>query len=364
MLYKRLFIILVFLAACGQAARKPGQPIKPGFNLFSKQQDIQLGEANAKQVLQQYQPVQNAFIQDYIRRIGNRLASADYAKSSGFQFNFTVLHMGDVNAFALPGGPMFIFTGLIKACENEAQLAGVMGHEMAHVILRHGTHQATKANMIQLPALLAGAVIGNESMAGRLANLGLGLGANSFILKFSRTAETEADAMGAQLIAEAGYNPMEMARFFQKLGQGPQPPQFFSDHPNPGNRERDIQAELQAFPRRAYDFQAGDFARLKSEVNALPPPPKPQPSGAQAGTPAPSGAWREFSGQTFTLIPAIGKSSAIPALPPPPLLRACTIAVVVASGICRRCEDVQRTPFLHHRVAGKLPPADGPAYNR
>jgi len=300
---KRSYLtILCFLAVVSaHAARKPGQPIKPGFNLFSKQQDIQLGEANAKQVLQQYQPVQNEFIQEYVRRIGNRLAASDYAKSSGFQFNFTVLHVGDVNAFALPGGPMFVFTGLLKACENEAQLAGVMGHEMSHVILRHGTHEATKANMIQLPALLAGAVIGNESMAGKLANMGLGLGANSFILKFSRTAESEADAMGSQLMAEAGYNPVEMARFFQKLGEGPQPPQFFSDHPSPGNREKAIQAEVQAFPRRAYDFQAGDFARLKSEVNALPPPPKPQAPQAQSGSTAPSGTWQEFRGQMFTV---------------------------------------------------------------
>src|SRR4051812_5279295 len=89
--------ILAFLAATfAPAARKPGQPVKPGFNLFSKQQDIQLGEANAKQVLQQYQPVQNQFIQEYVRRIGNRLAASDYAKSSGFQFSFTVLHVGEI----------------------------------------------------------------------------------------------------------------------------------------------------------------------------------------------------------------------------------------------------------------------------
>jgi len=301
MSWKRFSLAVVLLAVTSaHAARKPGQPIKPGFNLFSKQQDIQIGESNAKQVLQQYQVLQNQFVQDYVRRIGNRLASSDYAKSSGFQFNFTVLHVGEVNAFALPGGPMFIFTGLLKACDNEAQLAGVMGHEMSHVILRHGTHEATKANMIQLPALLGGAAIGSESVAGKLANLGLGLGANSFILKFSRAAESEADAMGSQLMAEAGYNPIEMARFFQKLGEGPQPPQFFSDHPSPGNREKAIQAEVQAFPRRSYDFQAGDFSRLKSEVNALPPPPKPQ-TPAQAGSPAPSGEWKDFRGQTFAV---------------------------------------------------------------
>src|ERR1043166_6057637 len=299
---RRFVLFAAMLLAPGStwAARKPGDPLKPGFNLFSRQDDVKVGQENAKQVLQQYDVVKNQAVQDYVQRLGQKLAAMPEARQSGFDFTFTVLNVDEINAFALPGGPMFIYTGLLKACENEAQLAGVMGHEMSHVILRHGTHEATKANMIQLPALLAGAVIGTESQMGRLANMGLGLGANSFILKFSRAAESEADAMGAQLMAEAGYNPIEMPRFSQKLGEGPQPPQFFSDPPSPGNRKKAIQAEIQAFPRRAYDFQAGDFARLKSEVNALPPPPKPQ-TPAQAGSPAPSGEWKDFRGQTFAV---------------------------------------------------------------
>src|SRR5262245_11007392 len=212
--------LLLLLACAAFAARKPGEPLKPGFNVFSKQQDIQLGEANAKEVLQQYPVVQDQFLQEYVRRIGNRLAGSDYAKSSGFKFHFTVLHVGEVNAFALPGGPMFIFTGLLKNCDNEAQLAGVMGHEMAHVILRHGTNQASQANLLQIPALLAGAAIGNASTLGCLGRLGLGLGANSFLLEFSRGAGTEADAMGSMIMAEAGYEANEMGRFFQKLAEG------------------------------------------------------------------------------------------------------------------------------------------------
>src|SRR5215471_5938346 len=138
------------LTVSAYAARQPGQPLKPGFNLFSKNQDVQLGETNAKQVLAQYQVVDNPFLQDYVRRVGNRLADGPEAKQSGFQFHFTVLNVPEVNAFALPGGHMFIYTGLLKAGDNEAQLAGVMGHEMSHVILRHGTHEASKANLIEL----------------------------------------------------------------------------------------------------------------------------------------------------------------------------------------------------------------------
>ncbi len=287
----------------GFAARQPGDPLRPGFNLFSKQQDMELGQANAKQVLEKYPVVKDQFLQDYVRRIGDRLAQAPEARQSGFKFTFTVLNVPEINAFALPGGPMFIYTGLLKACDNEAQLAGVMGHEMSHVILRHGTHEASKANLIQLPLLLAGSVIGSDTMMGRLANMGLGLGANSFLLKFSRDAETEADALGSHLMAEAGYNPVEMARFFEKLSQGPQPPQILSDHPNPGNREAAIKAEMRTLPQRTYGYQTGEFAQMKAELAKVPPPPK-----AAAGTgngvalpPAPSGRWKDFRGQSFSV---------------------------------------------------------------
>src|SRR6266545_1163719 len=241
-----LALAAMSLTAC--AARE----FKPGFNMFSKQQDVQLGREASQQVLQQYQVVQNQFLQNYLKRIGERLASTPEAQQSGFPFTFTLLNDKSVNAFALPGGPMFVFTGLLNAVDNEGQLAGVMAHEMSHVILRHGTNQASKANLIQLPAMLAGAVIGNGSMLGQLAQLGIGLGANSVLLKFSRGAESEADLLGSHMMAEGGYNPIEMARFFEKLGAegGARGPQFFSDHPNPGNREKAIENEIRSLPQR------------------------------------------------------------------------------------------------------------------
>ena len=102
-----------------------------------------------------------------------------------YPYSFKVVNDQSINAFALPGGPTFVNTGLIAAADNEAQLAGVMAHEISHVALRHGTNQASKANLIQLPAMLAGAVVGNGSMLGQLAQLGIGLGANSVLLKYS-----------------------------------------------------------------------------------------------------------------------------------------------------------------------------------
>jgi Zn-dependent protease with chaperone function len=306
MLRKRVSCLLatgLFLAAASEA-RQPGEPLKPGFNLFSKQQDVQLGQDAAKQVRQQYQPVQNQFLQDYLRRVGDRLAATPEAKQSGFSFTFSLLNVGEINAFALPGGPMFVYTGLMKVSDNEAQLAGVMAHEMSHVILRHGTHQASKANLIQLPAMLAGAVAGG-SLLGQLTQLGIGLGANSVLLKFSRDAESQADALGSHLMSEAGYNPIEMARFFEKLQGTARGPQFLSDHPNPGNREHAIEAEIRALPQRAYGFETGDFQKVKAEIAALPAPPARKGnigSGAAAtDLPAPGEGWRQLRARSFSV---------------------------------------------------------------
>jgi predicted Zn-dependent protease len=262
---KFAIVTLLMAASVASAARNPGEPFRPGMNLFSKEQDVQLGREAAQEVRQKYREVQSPFLKDYVRRIGERLASTPAARESGFPFSFAVLEDKSVNAFALPGGPMFILSGLIRNVDNEAQLAAVMSHEMAHVVLRHGTHEASKANLIKLPLLLAGEALGNQSLLTTLANLG----ASGLILKYSRDAESEADALGAHIMASAGYDPLEMARFFNKLnsagGRSPGWTQFLSDHPNPGNREHAIQAEAQTISGR-YGYETGDFRRAKAEV--------------------------------------------------------------------------------------------------
>src|SRR5258706_1714563 len=226
--------------------RRPGLEGKPGFNLFSKQHDIQLGLQTAAQVSKQYQVVPNQELQDCLRRVGERLAAQKEPRESGLQFTYTLVNDKTVNAFALPGGPTFVHTGLILAADNEAQVAGVLAHEMSHVILRHGTNQASKANLMQIPALLAGAATGSN-LLDQLANLG----AVGMLLKFSRNDESQADALGTKIMNEAGYNPIEMAHFLEKLQAegGSRAPQFLSDHPNPGNRVQAVQAEIRALPQ-------------------------------------------------------------------------------------------------------------------
>lgn len=263
--------ILVFLAAAAAFAREPGEPFRQGFNLFSKDQDIQLGREAAQQVREKYKEVRSPFLQDYVRKVGDRLAGTPECRSAGFPFTFTVLEDKSVNAFALPGGPMFILSGLVQTVDNEAQLAAVMSHEMAHVVLRHGTHEASKANLWSIPALLVGAAAGKNSLLTKLATAGV----NLKLLSYSRDAESDADALGAHIMASAGYDPQEMARFFSKLqeqgGQGnSRLSQWLSDHPNPGNRERAIMAEARTIDARRYGFETGDFRRAKSEVGSLP----------------------------------------------------------------------------------------------
>ena len=276
---KFAFIVFVLLATSA-LAQGPTQ-IKPGFNFFSKQQDMQLGQEAAAQVRKQLTVIKDPTLTAYVNAVGKRLMASQEAKASGFPFTFEVVADPSINAFALPGGPMFINTGLLRAVDNEAELAGVMGHEMSHVILRHATNQASKANLIELPAALAGELAGNGSMIGQLAQLGIGFGANSVLLKFSRTAESQADLMGSHLMAEAGYDPMEMAKFFEKLSAngGSSASQFLSDHPNPGNREKAIEQEAARLPEQTYGYQTGKFQQMKKALaNIHEPPPKPQPA--------------------------------------------------------------------------------------
>ena len=268
-----LFLLTTLLLAQGPTR------LRPGFNLFSKDQDVQLGKESATEVRKQMTVINDPVLTSYVNRVGKRLANSQEARDSGYPFTFEVVADPSINAFALPGGPMFINTGLLKAVDNEAQLAGVMGHEMSHVILRHGTNQASKAQLIQLPAVLASQTAGG-SMIGKLAQAGIGLGANSVLLKFSRGAESQADLMGSHLMADAGYDPVQMAKFFEKLNAegGARGPQFLSDHPNPDNRGQAIQREVGRLPKKNYTYQTGDFQKMKQIAAQIKePPPKPAP---------------------------------------------------------------------------------------
>ena len=326
--YYALLVAVVLTLSC--ASRTPGDPLRPGFNQFSKEQDIEIGREYSAEVKKQVDIVDNPRLQNYVKEIGQRLAQQPEADD--YPYEFTLINERSINAFALPGGPIFVHSGLLDAADNEAQLAGVLAHEVSHIALRHGTSQASKSQMIQLPAVLAGAVLGDGGALAQIGQIGVGLGLEALITKYSRTAEKEADALGARIMSRAGYNPLEMARFFEKLAAegGARPPAFLSTHPDPGNRTQLVQAEMATFPAGQYGYETGDFNRAKTLVAQLPPPnPPAQPqavvaAAAPQSTPQPPSAgferlntssysverpqsWQAYSGQgSVTIAPENG----------------------------------------------------------
>jgi len=294
-----LTLMPVLLISC--AGRRPGDPIRPGFNTFSKEQDIQLGQEAAAQIRKQVQVVSDQDLQSYVKTVGQRLASQPAAQD--YPYEFTLIHDESINAFALPGGPIFVHTGLLRAADNEAQMAGVLAHEISHVALRHATNQASKANLIQLPAILAGVAIGQESMAAQLGQMGLGLGLNAVMLKYSRDAESQADALGTRILHDAGYNPIGMADFFEKLAAegGQRAPQFLSSHPDPGNRTQAVLAEIKTLPQRQYTAGTGRFDNMKQELARL-PRREPQQARMQPASSAIPRGFEPLNGRDFAMV--------------------------------------------------------------
>jgi hypothetical protein len=272
---KRISILafVIFSLALTPFAQEKLRELKPGFNLFSKDQDVQLGKEAAAQVQQELPIIKNRRLEDYVRKMASRLWSLPEADE--YPYTIQIVHEPSINAFALPGGPMFVHTGLIEAADNESQLAGVLAHEISHVALRHGTNQASKANLFQLPLMLAGGAIG-DSMLGQLAKVGIGIGANSVLLKYSRNAERDADLLGTRMMAKAGFDPIQMASFFLKLEEegGSRGPEFFSSHPNPGNRMKSVQNEIALLPPFQTRSNNSEFNRIKRVVSGLPAPAK------------------------------------------------------------------------------------------
>ncbi|MEZ5366138.1 MAG: M48 family metallopeptidase [Bryobacterales bacterium] len=204
------FTLAVLMAGAGAQAATKRKEIKPGFNLFSKDQDIQLGQEAAAEIEKEVEVVKDKQLTDYVSALGNKLAKN--SQDPSYPFTFKVVADDSINAFALPGGPIYVNTGTIAQADNEAQLAGVIAHEIGHVVLRHSTNQASKASLFQLPAVLAGGALGKAGgLLGALGQVGLSLGLNSALLKYSRNAEHDADIVGARDMAETGYSPVEMA---------------------------------------------------------------------------------------------------------------------------------------------------------
>jgi hypothetical protein len=249
-----LAALLVAQLACGgllsnrggttSGSARPAPHFEPGFNLFTPEQDVEVGRRSAEQIASQVPLMNDAQIVNYVRALGAKLVAK--APGEKFPYQFNVVGTRDINAFALPGGFVFVNAGAIMAAKDEGELAGVMAHEITHVALRHGTNQASKAYIAQKGLGMLGRVFGRDSNVGQIVGAVGGTGANMLFLRFGRTAETQADLEGARIMADAGYDPRDMANFFKTLqAQGGQrTPEMLSDHPDPGNRVQSINEEL------------------------------------------------------------------------------------------------------------------------
>src|SRR4051794_11767043 len=254
--------------------------IKLPKNKYTPKQDVELGREAAAEVRKQYPIIKDERISRYLEKLGDRLAAAAPAdlKDPVYEFSFTPVNLKEINAFALPGGPMFVHRGMFDAASEEAEVAGVMAHELSHVLLRHGTANASKAQnpwlqLGQIAGAVGGAVVGGA--AGSYIAQGSQFGLGTILLRYSRDFEKQADLLGAQIMARAGYDPRALAHMFETIGKQAQSsggggPQWMSSHPDPGNRTMYITRETEALTI-ASAADAAQFEPIKTAFATLPP---------------------------------------------------------------------------------------------
>src|SRR6266852_2462109 len=294
--------LLALTSVPGLSAQR--SQLKAPWNMYSPQTDVQVGRQNA-QLMERRLPLCNdAKVDAYLTQLGLKLAAKLPTRGVQYPWEFHCVNSKEINAFALPGGFVFVNRGAIEVSDNEAQLAAVMAHELSHVALRHGTAQASKAQLAQGAAGIFGGLFGG-SAGGAILTQGVALGAGGILLHYSRTDETQADVLGTQALYDAGYDPRAMAQFFEKLEgetKGKNPPQFLSDHPNPGNRVGRVDEEIDKLggPPANAKKDSAEFEAIKREVMALPVVKSPV-SETAAAPPAASGNFAEYEASVYRL---------------------------------------------------------------
>ena len=265
------WLTLVAIAALPLSVAAQTQ-IKYHSNKFSIADDVKLGRQAAQEAEQQFPLLRDNTVDDYVQRVGSRLVAAIPAQYQHpeFQYYFKVVNARDINAFALPGGPMYVNRGMIEAARTEGEMAGVMAHEISHVALRHGTAQATKSQKygtLAAIAGIAGAIVTRNPNVGQLAQAPFAV----YLLKFSREYETEADILGSQIMAQAGYDPRDLANMFRTLEQqgGGGGGGFLSDHPSPSDRYARIEKEAQYLRVNNSQRDSRDFARVQERLGGM-----------------------------------------------------------------------------------------------
>lgn len=245
-----------------------------GLQLVSVNDEIALGRKTQAQVRQQVPALRDAQVNRFIDAVGRRIAAR--ADGPRYPYSFDVANRREINAFALPGGPVWVHRGLIDAAQNEAQLAGVIAHEVAHVANRHAAEQITKGTFANVGLGLLASMLG-DGRGAQIAQLGAGFAANATMMKFSRDHEREADLEALRYMKNAGYDPRGMVEFLQVLRsrqrRDPGSVQtFFSSHPAPAERIRRLQQEANRLAGGRRDSAA--FRSVQARLDRLPAPPR------------------------------------------------------------------------------------------
>lgn len=244
-------------------------------NKYKISDDAKLGREAAQEAERRYPILNDSQVTNYVARVGEKLAAAipsEFAHSE-FDYQFKVINAKDINAFALPGGYMYVNRGMIEAAKNEGEMAGVMAHEISHVALRHGTAGATKQNSIGSQILGIGAVLGGAILAGEAGAQAGAIVGQAYFTKFSREYETQADVLGAQILARAGYDPNDLANMFKTIeaqGGSSGVPEFLSSHPKPARRYERISQESALLRVENPIRNTRDFTNAQSRLRGMP----------------------------------------------------------------------------------------------
>jgi beta-barrel assembly-enhancing protease len=287
---RTLLVIALILPLAAHPQKTPKQAdVKVQRTSLSRDQETQLGKQFAGQVEREMEVVHNAEVEKWLNQIGQNLAKTPQANA--YPYYFKLVNDDSINAFALPGGPMYVHTGLLKAADSEGEVAGVLAHEMSHVALRHSAAQIGKQQtygaLFQIVGLAAGTLTTDQNgqcgLVCQITQAGTSLGENSLLMKFSRGYEHDADLNGARMMSSAGYDPIQLPQFFEKLvktqGTAAEPKGlalWMASHPATGSRIQYVSDDIKFYPQRSYKANTRDFAKIK-KIIATVPPPKPQP---------------------------------------------------------------------------------------
>ena len=316
---RRTVLALIVALSLATGVAEAQTKVNPGWNMFSPQQDVEIGQQSAVEAERQLPILRDADVDNYVNRIGQKLAAN--AGGPQFQYRFRVVNASDINAFALPGGYIYLNRGILENARNEGEVAGVVAHEIAHVALRHGTHQASKAYAAQAGLQILGGLLGGRvgNNTAQILNTVGGIGLNALFLKFSRELETQADVRGAQILAASGYTPADMVSFFHQLEKvdTSKKTTWLSNHPAPPDRIARIEKERQLLQEPSTPTQnVAQLARIQSDLRGYGRAPTmsqiaqgatantgssnpPMTSSTNVGrVEAPSRTWRRFSSRT------------------------------------------------------------------